>query len=326
MFFQQEQIEKNLQCKICHEILRAPKLLPCGEAVCEECILNFIRIQVIPNQEFKCPVCKDIHDIPRNRKFPSIKSIESILQQRPNQIVPCKLVKKFHQDLDENQNMLMDLKEFVHGGTDKVQKYCQELRGDVHLATQIRIVEIHEQGDKLIQQIDEFQENRIKEMEGEMSKTNSLIGHMEKFNSIWRSNLKKFNKEESEIEDALGRLLSIHKQADLELNDLNNLVLKYKKCKFNRNEKKLAKNFIGSLDMEDEDVDEEDEESEDEDSGISKCSLDYSGIQDWSDIWIDQIMEISDVHDIELIKEKLLENENDVEATIFELLERKRED
>jgi hypothetical protein len=53
------EIEKILECPICLDILKEPKLLSCQHTFClSPCLEN-----IIENNEIKCPECRKIHSL-----------------------------------------------------------------------------------------------------------------------------------------------------------------------------------------------------------------------------------------------------------------------
>jgi heme oxygenase len=81
--------------------------------------------------------------------------------ERPNELAPNGRVKKLIEDLETNQKKFIELKNFkTNGGVDNLYEFCLELRTDVHLATEKRILEIHNQRDGFLQSIDEYEAER----------------------------------------------------------------------------------------------------------------------------------------------------------------------
>ena len=73
----------NLNCSICEEIYEDPKILPCGETICQKCIPKMIEKYNLTNvSHLKCSFCKKIHEIPKSG-FPSNKIVVSLINESP---------------------------------------------------------------------------------------------------------------------------------------------------------------------------------------------------------------------------------------------------
>ena len=55
----------TVQCTICQEDLRDPRLLPCTHSFCLECLEAYCRDK-LPGDDVPCPVCRNEFQIPKN--------------------------------------------------------------------------------------------------------------------------------------------------------------------------------------------------------------------------------------------------------------------
>jgi len=56
---------RTIQCPICQEDLKNPKLLPCVHSFCLECLEGYCRDK-LPGDDVPCPVCRNEFQIPKN--------------------------------------------------------------------------------------------------------------------------------------------------------------------------------------------------------------------------------------------------------------------
>ena len=64
----QEDLDKFLECPICLEQIKQPKMLPCQHSFCmKPCLENMMKELMPPSVKKKflvtCPICRDIHRI-----------------------------------------------------------------------------------------------------------------------------------------------------------------------------------------------------------------------------------------------------------------------
>jgi hypothetical protein len=93
-----------LSCKMCKELLHEPKILKCGDSVCGHCIQNYVK--TISNQEFKCPLCGHLHDMPMDKKFPNNAAVNRLLESKPigmSEVMHRAAVKELIEDLELNK-------------------------------------------------------------------------------------------------------------------------------------------------------------------------------------------------------------------------------
>jgi len=115
MFFNANQVNKELLCSNCEDKLDVPKILPCGETICSLCETS---IQV-NDQMFDCLVCKAKHKMPENG-FAINKSLSKILAIELTNVSRGEAYNSLMKLLDEIQKKLNLLKLGINNGTDFV--------------------------------------------------------------------------------------------------------------------------------------------------------------------------------------------------------------
>jgi hypothetical protein len=78
-----------------------PKALPCGDIICESCLLDVLNSLKETDTCFNCPFCEENCSLPQNRKSPINKPLMDILRQQPNEVEQCNLIKEFKKDLND---------------------------------------------------------------------------------------------------------------------------------------------------------------------------------------------------------------------------------
>lgn len=161
MFYEQSQIEEILACKQCHIRYDTPRLLACGECICDSCAAPLKR-QFSAEQdllEYKCPVCGEMHDTPKHLELPASNAILTLLKQQPRELPRSPLIQEFDRRLGEVRRKLMEFESDVanSNGRDKVVEFCQALRIDIQLATERRVEQLHEASDELLAQVNLYE-------------------------------------------------------------------------------------------------------------------------------------------------------------------------
>ena len=163
MFYKEETINDNLKCQICHKKYVSPSMLPCGDSICQHHLTKVISILPSDSKEFKCPLCLEVHDLPKNNSFPENKMILRMIKQKPTEVIQSNLVREFKNDLKKyNEEVKYFEKMITNNGADFVYDHCQKLRTEVHLAVEYRIQDIRKLSDEMIAKINKFEAERIK--------------------------------------------------------------------------------------------------------------------------------------------------------------------
>ncbi len=94
MFFEEAALVNELNCIKCKQRLDEPRILPCGETICDYC---FITIEV-KNNKFKCFFCNEDHIMPE-KGFPINKRLLRILDLKSKEVYRSKEVKQLKENL-----------------------------------------------------------------------------------------------------------------------------------------------------------------------------------------------------------------------------------
>ena len=81
-----EGIEKILECPICLEQIKNPKMLPCQHSFClKNCLENLVDgSSSTKNPVLMCPLCREIYDVPINgvSGFPNNYILQNLLEKQ----------------------------------------------------------------------------------------------------------------------------------------------------------------------------------------------------------------------------------------------------
>ena len=245
MFYEAGKINKALLCKHCEGRLDKPKILPCGVTICSFCEIS---IQV-NNQMFDCFICNDKHDMPK-KGLPNNRLASEILAIELTTVSRGEAYDSLIKFLDDIQKKLSFIKLGIKNSTDLVKEHCIDLRSDVQLKTEEAIQQINDINSKLIEEIDEYEQELI-----EFNKTNSKS--LDSFNAIVKElesflTLKTEFLNQCEIDDKLVKKSNeeannLIKRAEIEIENLKSIIFDGNILKFERNTEKINDAILGKL-------------------------------------------------------------------------------
>ena len=245
MFYYANKVDNKLLCKQCEGRLDIPKILPCGETICSFCETS---IQ-INDRMFNCLVCKEKHEMPvkgllNNRLASEILAIELTTVSRGE---AYDSLIKF---LDDIQKKLSFIKNGIENSTDLVKEHCIDLRSEVQLTAEEVILKVNDITTKLIEEIDEYEKELI-----EFNKTNSksldtfnaIVKELESFHTLNNENLNKNVIDDKLVKKSNEEATNMAKKAELEIENLKNIIFDGNILKFERNTEKINDAILGKL-------------------------------------------------------------------------------
>jgi len=237
MFYEAKKIDNQLQCKQCEGRLDVPKILPCGETICSFCETS---IQV-NDQMFDCLVCKDKHDMPKNG-FIISKSLSKILAIELTNVSRGEAYNSLMKSLDEIQKKRNIIKLGIDNGTDLVKQHCIELRSDVQLKTEEAIQQINDINSKLIEEIDEYEQELVDLNENNsisLDVFNAIVKELELFHTLNTEYLSKNEVDDKDVQKSNEEAANFIKIAELEIENLKDIIFHGNILKFERSNKKI---------------------------------------------------------------------------------------
>ena len=169
---------KKLECPLCDETVEDLVVLPCGQSVCEKCIVNYAE-KYSDKDRFNCFLCEKEHKVPKNG-FPKSKRIKLFEDAKPDPISRCTLFEKFKQDINsckediERINSLLDNKEEI------VKDYYELKRHEIILANESRIVELNKKSRELLDQIDELEKKHLDHLKNNQQQQKEIEADLKK--------------------------------------------------------------------------------------------------------------------------------------------------
>jgi hypothetical protein len=244
MFYDSNQIDNLLLlCKNCEGRLEEPKILPCGETICSSCEAS---IQV-NDRIFDCLACKDKHKMPKNGLI-FCKPLLKLLSIIPTNVSRGKSYDLLEKLLDEMQKKNNFIKVGIENSNDFVKEHCMNLRNDVQLTAEEVILQVNDFSSKIIEEIDEYEKELIEfnnTNKESLDAFNKIVKEMESFHSINTEYLKNYKVDYEIINKANEEAANLIKKAELEIENLKDIIFDGQIFKFDKNNEKIKKSILG---------------------------------------------------------------------------------
>jgi hypothetical protein len=245
MFYKKEDINEVITCGICSQIYIDPRILPCGEFACNDCIQPALNSE----NEFACNFCNEKHTPAGKSGFPVNQKILKLLKAPAKAVSRHPRVEELMTKLDELQTDFDSFKFDLDNGVDQINAHCIQLKNQIDLQTEFVIQKAQEISESLRGEIDKYEAVTIetfKRTKHESELVNEkLIQGIQKFHSKTSKYLTEFKIDEKVVEESL---IDAEKLSQL-LKFRNTWSLVESKMKFIKNEDKLDdyQKIIGSL-------------------------------------------------------------------------------
>jgi hypothetical protein len=154
MFFTENQIKDKTTCGKCKTIFNDPRSLPCGECICNKCILNGIGDK--SSNEFNCFCCDEIHNVPRNG-FPVNKIVLSFLEMKPQAEIKFNVWEEFKKQLKQMKGNLDNLISKVNSSDEIVTEHCEMVKNQIDTKTESLIQKIESYREVLLKEVDDYE-------------------------------------------------------------------------------------------------------------------------------------------------------------------------
>ena len=248
MFYQRDSINRHLICPICSEKFHDPRILPCGQSACNECVSNFKVTD--QKKEIKCTLCNENHCIPEPG-FIVNQTILNLQAEKAEEVYRSKSVKLFRDKLNLLRDEIDEFERNLENGVDQIKDHCMKLRNRVDLATEELIEEVHKFNEKLIDEIKEYEKECISSFNNDQysnEKFMQLVKEVDQFYSKKNHDLStRFSIDDIEIEEASRFADDYMKRLKSEKDKLEKAKFSNRILQFDKTVALFDSNLIGSL-------------------------------------------------------------------------------
>ena len=252
MFFREDEINEDLVCLICVNRFTDPRMLPCGQTYCHQCIMDLVvEMGNKKSGEFKCPGCTCMHK--KLGEFPSNIVVAKLLTKKSNEVYRGKRAEKLKDCLNSIHTKIIDFEQNKNSSVDVLKEYCILLRNEVDLVTEHLIHSIQNFREDFLKKIFDYEKECINSMEtnkAQKEESERFISEMKSFCVQWNDYLKDFKIEDDKIERIIE--LSAKNLTRIEVNCSlwRGFTFNGNLMKFKENPNKIDSGIIGSFTFE----------------------------------------------------------------------------
>ena len=189
MFYEENLINELIICPYCKNKFNDPVIVQCGTSFCHGCVELLLEKQ---NNGFNCPECEKFHLADKDG-FIRNKNIAKLIQHEPKEVYRSKSAQNLKLKLDQVQNKINSLRNDIEIGKDKVKEYCDSIRIEIQLATEIIIDKLKKFNEGLLNEINSYEKDCLENFRGDdefQVNLDKFINETVQFYSDWKNYLK----------------------------------------------------------------------------------------------------------------------------------------
>jgi hypothetical protein len=229
MYYEEETVESELQCKLCNQMFEDPRMLPCGNICCFKCIIG----RFDETNSYKCKCCENIHEKKEDNEYPISILANSLLEKAKNKISPEFIQLNFKEQLEKFKTTIDGLDEKQQNYKSNLSEYCELVRSQIILRTESLIYKLNKHCDEMCKKVDQYEGDKKNEWDNENKEYRTSLTKLINDNRTVQNEMKELYKnqivETIQIEKAIELMKHNSINIENEYNELSKMVcnLKY---------------------------------------------------------------------------------------------------
>ncbi len=252
MFYEIDQINEICFCKKCKNLFDVPKVLPCGNAICERCISHIqesFRSWDVTKKKllFDCPICGEGHNLPEYGEFKTDLTIVEILNKRPRDVWRGDRIDLLKRLLNENKELEKNIKTTLDQDDNKlVINRFKDIRNDLEISFKIQLECLNGAYSKILHQINSREKDFLNKIDIAKGKILPKMVQDMKYNDNKNNiNLNRHDFQSIEVENSIDKTKKIQNCVNKEISSLVQLSKEFQSYEFKPQNKKIDTFDIG---------------------------------------------------------------------------------
>lgn len=245
MFYKESDIVEELTCPKCRLKFDDPRILPCSESLCNECIGELTR----QSTEFQCPFCPEKHQPPDGGFTPN-KFIIKLLKKQPHEVNRGKSVRELKELLEQINEKNEQIKSDVTNSDALIRQHCESVKNDVDIITDTQINELNKLRDAIFAKIDNYERECVSNATAESqlrTDMNTLIDDVSQFHARLHSYLENFDLDDDYVDAQINQARETFLKMNQKHVEYRSFLYRHRTLKFKAKETQLDETFLGTL-------------------------------------------------------------------------------
>jgi hypothetical protein len=181
--------EELLKCLLCKQRFDIPKLLPCGESVCKQCIENMCSI--VSNKTIHCSLCDADHVVP-DEGFPTQKLIVNMLNMQREAMCNrgSALLNQTVRLVDTAEKKIKNFMYNIKESRLEVHVYCEKMRKRIDEASYNVFMNFLKCNREMYEKVQQYEQKCYKNIDNNIQTQRNYYDYIQIWNlsiSNWRN-------------------------------------------------------------------------------------------------------------------------------------------
>lgn len=202
MFYEEDEINSLLICKLCQQKLVDPRVLNCGNTVCHKCIIAIYDKQT---NGFDCIFCFKFHIMPKIG-FPVNEIILKLSDKKPKEVYRGEIYENLKHRLETIDLKCEKLQNDFNNIPKRIKEQCSITRDQVDIVTNDLIELISKYRVDLIEKVNDYERDCINNYKNNYlsfhKRLDELFKQVRLFHDKWNEYLKRTNIDEMQLNKA----------------------------------------------------------------------------------------------------------------------------
>ena len=164
MYFEDDSINKKLQCPICNKRFQDPIFLPCEQHVCQKCINDYIEENLANDQkQFNCLWCDKEHAIPANG-FPKSELMNFWLELKPKKVNRGRAIENFNENVNKCANKINEIKQSLVNKENFLKDQYELKRHKIQTETYSKIDKINKRSREQLDRMNQLEKEHLESL------------------------------------------------------------------------------------------------------------------------------------------------------------------
>ena len=245
MFYEEKEISEFLKCPQCKCMFVDPRLLDCGESMCNDCI----HLNLDTEKNGLVCICGRFHAMPENG-FNKNQRLAKLVEIKPSEVSRSLITNEFKLLLNKIRELTHNVEVYLQSGKDKIREHCDLIRCDVDLISESWHQYIDKYRAEFMEKIREYEDECLLKYEKLFLRKqdyDEFISHKQDFYLKWSEYLKRFQIDDGDLTKASVEAQTLIVDLEDKNYDLRNETFSGRLLKFEDNENKVESSMLGRI-------------------------------------------------------------------------------
>jgi hypothetical protein len=246
MFFKDEDLNELITCPSCLAKFGDPRILECGETICNNCVTKMFDVE---KKGIQCKYCHGFHTM-RLEKIAQNMFLTRLIKKQPCELTRGEMAKDLGTQLRAIYNKTKEFEREKYQDKKKIKDHCDFIRNNINEVTKEAQACLEQYKVSFTEQIKQYETESQAQLEKEelsYDHTDEFIENLYFFHAKWIDYLKKITLDEIKLSEASREAHECLENLGIKINQLTDKTFKGEMLRFQPNPDTIDSRVLGTL-------------------------------------------------------------------------------